>query len=159
MGKSKKKCSLTPKQEDFCQHYVLMRHGAKAARAAGYSGDDKQLSVVSSTNLRKPNIKSRIEELMRDSVMPRIEAMDRLSQMGRADYSIAIMKDGRIDIELLHRLNLTHLIKAISPTRHGLRYEFYNAQDALTHILKIYDTIGDNSKTGKITTVEINVPS
>lgn len=50
---------LTRKQELFCQYYVSEANGTRAAELAGYSTPASQ--AVS--NLQKPNVKRRIEEL------------------------------------------------------------------------------------------------
>lgn len=55
------KKKLTPKQERFCQEYIIDLNGTQAAIRAGYS--KKTAYSISEENLRKPEIKTRIEEL------------------------------------------------------------------------------------------------
>lgn len=55
---------LTPKQETFCQEYLVDLNGAAAARRAGYS--EKTAHEQAAQLLAKLNISERIEELKRD---------------------------------------------------------------------------------------------
>lgn len=61
MSKEKHTQSLTPKQEMFCQEYIIDFNGTRAAIAAGYS--EKTADVIAVENLGKPKIKLRLEEL------------------------------------------------------------------------------------------------
>ena len=58
--------ALTKKMEMFCQYYTGKANfnAARAARMAGYKGKPAVLSSVGYENLRKPDIKRRIAELM-----------------------------------------------------------------------------------------------
>ncbi len=50
---------LTPKQQLFIDAYVSNgRNATQAAKTAGYSGDDKQLSVIGNQNLNKLSIRN-----------------------------------------------------------------------------------------------------
>lgn len=55
---------LTPKQRIFCEEYCIDFNITRAAKAAGYS--DKTAWVIGQENLRKPLIKSYIEEYQKD---------------------------------------------------------------------------------------------
>ena len=55
---------LTPKQEKFCQEYVILMNGTKAAINAGYSKDTAY--SIACENLKKPEIKARIAELRKE---------------------------------------------------------------------------------------------
>jgi hypothetical protein len=56
--------TLTLKQQRFAQEYVKRNgNGTRAAEAAGYSGNENQLAVVGSTNIRKPKVKRAIHKL------------------------------------------------------------------------------------------------
>ncbi len=72
---------LTAKQELFARHYVDTLNGTEAARLAGYSGDENGLAVVSSQNLRKSKIKTRIAILFRDMVISPEELLTRIALM------------------------------------------------------------------------------
>lgn len=151
--------NLTPQQEEFCVQYCISGVGYQAAKNAGYSGQYSALASVASKNLRKPKIQKRIKEIMEAELMSKTEALHRLGRIARAEYSIAINDNATVDLKLLKQLGLMHLVKGISPTRYGNRIEFYDAQAALTHILKIHDAIGDISTDEPIKVIQINVPS
>ena len=53
--------ALTPKQEKFCQEYMVDLNGKQAAIRAGYS--ENSASVISAQNLTKLNVNERIAEL------------------------------------------------------------------------------------------------
>lgn len=52
---------LTPKQEKFCQEYLIDLNATQAAVRAGYSA--KTAEKIAHENQRKPEIQARIEEL------------------------------------------------------------------------------------------------
>jgi len=56
---------LTAKQTRFAAAYVETGNGTRAARIAGYKGDDNQLAVQASVNLRNP----KIQQLIADSLL------------------------------------------------------------------------------------------
>lgn len=55
--------NLTPKQERFCQEYIIDLNGTQAAIRAGYSKNTAQ--EIASENLSKPIIANRIAELQK----------------------------------------------------------------------------------------------
>ncbi len=58
------KNNLTPKQKKFCEEYVILMNGTKAAINAGYSKDTAY--SIACENLKKPEIKARIAELRKE---------------------------------------------------------------------------------------------
>lgn len=58
---AKKPAKLTPKQEKFCQEYMVDLNATQAAIRAGYS--KKTANVIASQNLSKLNIQDRLVEL------------------------------------------------------------------------------------------------
>lgn len=52
---------MTPKQEKFCAEYLIDLNGTQAAIRAGYS--PKTADRIANQNLRKLEIKNRIQEL------------------------------------------------------------------------------------------------
>jgi phage terminase small subunit len=53
--------SLTPKQERFCEEYLIDFNATQAARRAGYS--EKTVRQTGTENLARPSIQARIREL------------------------------------------------------------------------------------------------
>lgn len=62
--KKTSKSNLTLKQETFCQKFVELMNGTKAALEAGYSPDSAY--SIACENLKKPEIKERIAELRKE---------------------------------------------------------------------------------------------
>lgn len=58
-----KKTGLNPKQERFCQEYVIDYNGTQAVIRAGYSSKSSAARAQASTLLANPNIQARIKEL------------------------------------------------------------------------------------------------
>lgn len=81
---------LTRKQELFATEYVRLKgNGTQAAIAAGYS--EKTASVIAIENLRKPNIKKRIAELIKAADAEKIadaqEVLQLLTEIVRGEMS------------------------------------------------------------------------
>jgi phage terminase small subunit len=110
---------LTTREEQFCQNYAVCFIGVLAAIDAGYS--KKSAYSIASENLRKPKIRARIEELLKEKVMSRDEVLARLAEQARATLYpfVRVDHDGFIyfnfaDPEALKHL---HLIKKIKSKR------------------------------------------
>ena len=56
--------SLTPKQDKFCNEYLIDLNATQAAIRAGYS--EKTARQIGQENLSKPDIQERIKELMKE---------------------------------------------------------------------------------------------
>ena len=65
MGQAVVKTKLTPKQERFCQEYMIDGNATRAAKVAGYKANAAQ--QTGSENLCKPLIISRIAELGKET--------------------------------------------------------------------------------------------
>lgn len=59
-----KKKKLKPKQEKFCNEYVVLMNATKAALNAGYS--ERSAYSIGCENLKKPEIKERIAEIRKE---------------------------------------------------------------------------------------------
>ncbi len=66
--------SLNLKQKAFCEHYVACLNATESAKKAGYS--EKTAYSIGCENLKKPEIKKYIEELMRNAKSKRIATID-----------------------------------------------------------------------------------
>lgn len=62
MAKKVKEIKLTPKQEKFCQEYLIDLNATQAAIRAGYS--ENTAYCIGWENLRKPEIRTRVENLI-----------------------------------------------------------------------------------------------
>ena len=85
MGEKK----LTPKQQRFCDEYLIDMNGTQAAIRAGYS--KKTAGVIADENLKKPYIREYIDERMKEKeeklVAKQDEVMQYLTAVMRRDYS------------------------------------------------------------------------
>jgi len=119
-------------------------NGVKAARTAGYKGDDNVMAVTASNNLRNPKIAQLIEQRIREMAMSADEAMARLSQHARGNLGDFL----GLSPEELKQHPQSHLLKKVKITnRSGGRgedrwtevrteFEIYDAQAADLAVLK-----------------------
>lgn len=82
--------ALTPKQTLFVNEYVQSWNAAKAARVAGYKGDD---FTVGYNTLRNPKVAAMIKDRLEEYAMPAFEALARLAQIARASVSDFLIYD------------------------------------------------------------------
>lgn len=85
MGEKK----LTPKQQRFCDEYLIDMNGTQAAIRAGYS--KKTARVIGQENLLKPAVREYIDERMKEKeeklVANQDEVMQYLTAVMRREYS------------------------------------------------------------------------
>ncbi|EGT4142059.1 terminase small subunit [Clostridium perfringens] len=78
---------LTPKQKAFAEYYIETGNATEAARKAGYKG--KNLNRIASENLSKLDIKSYIDEKMKELESKRIakaeEVLEYLTRVLRGE--------------------------------------------------------------------------
>lgn len=92
--------NLTAKQELFAFHYANTLNGVKSAELAGYSGPYNAWGVVAHQNLKKPKIKARTVEYMRDLFVSPEEVIRRLVLMAQGEIptkTTHTKKDGVFD--------------------------------------------------------------
>jgi len=91
---------LTHKQKLFVEAYLANPNGTEAARVAGYKGDDAQLAVIASQNLKKLNIAEKVEERVSQAAMTADEVLAELADIAKADWrefiEIKYDKDGKV---------------------------------------------------------------
>jgi phage terminase small subunit len=77
---------LTPKQEQFCQEYLIDLNGTQAMIRAGYS--EKTAPQIASEYLRKPNVAKRIAQLKAERAKKtQITAATALTELSRISSS------------------------------------------------------------------------
>lgn len=59
---------LNDRQEAFCQEYAKTRHATQSYIRAGYRARGKSAGVASTNLMKNPEVKARINELMKDSL-------------------------------------------------------------------------------------------
>lgn len=129
---------LTPKQADFVSHYLDCLNAAEAARRAGYS--EKTARQQGQRLLTNVDIAAAVSQAMSERVMGADEAAMRLSEHARGTMGdfIQIGDDGTPAGFNLGKDTPQHLIKSVSITDKGIRFELYDAQAALVNILKLH---------------------
>lgn len=142
------KNSLTTKQRLFVEAYLATGfNGVKAARAAGYKGNDITLAAVAYENLRKPHIKALIDQRIKEMAMSADEALARLSMSARSDLGEFLQLTpnelaNHPRSHLLHKVKIT--TRTIPPKdkdsepefEEKVELELYDAQAAQLAILK-----------------------
>lgn len=137
--------NLTEIQKAFCDHWLLTRNGTESARIAGYKGDDNQLAVQASTNLRLAKVEAYINQNLRLSMMSADEVLKRLSKQGRASIADVLNDKGEFSLrhakkkgtdDLVRKLKIKKTRRTdpvtkeeIEETTHEL--ELHNSQTAL----------------------------
>lgn len=140
---------LTAKQQAFADFYIIHKNATKAARLAGYSGDDNAMAVIGARNLRIAKIRSYIDRAFQEQVMSRDEVLARLASIAggdAADYMRVDEHDSRIvqlDVGALVKAGKGHLIKRYSQTKRGTTVELYSAHEALRDLAKVYRLFGE----------------
>lgn len=94
---------LTIKQRLFVDAYLTHRNGVRAAREAGYQGNDNTLRVVAQENLTKPAITSLIsqylEPILKKARMSANDVLEHLSDIASSEWRDHLQvryKDGEI---------------------------------------------------------------
>lgn len=78
---------LTLKQQAFTNYYIETQNATKAAKLAGYAGNDVTLGQVGAENLKKPQIKAEIDRILKE----------------RSEYSIASAEEVLNGLTSLYR--------------------------------------------------------
>jgi hypothetical protein len=112
---------LTGKQEAFVKHYITNGfNGTRAARSAGYGGDDNSLAVIAHDNLRNAKIRAEIDVYFAELHMTSDEVLGRLADMARADVSHFLNDDGSYDLTTDDARKHLYLVKKSKVRmRHG----------------------------------------
>ncbi len=108
---------LTLKQQRFVEAYcgVARGNGTEAARLASYEGNDVTLAGVAYENLRKPQIKSAINERLDALAMDKGEILSELSDIGRSEWRdhVEVILDKKTGAVVDAKLRLTDKVKAL----------------------------------------------
>lgn len=175
MPKPRKGKTLTDKEEAFCTEYVISWNATRAAIDAGYS--KKMAYSIGYENTKKPHIKARISELIKNKVMDRDEVLARLAAQARATHYhfIRIDDDGFVYFDFSDSEAIKHLylIKKIKSKRQRLvrgkgedaeewegewvEVELHDSQRALELIGKHHSLFVDRDDKGEVIQPTVNV--
>lgn len=146
---------LTAKQRLFCEHYVIMLNGTRAAKAAGYSEvSASSLGWQASTNLRNPKIKAYIEKLFAAGKMGKDEVIGRLQALANSDIGnylqvVDVVRNGetvkewRFDLVKAINDGNTSMIKSIKRDKFGTVVELHDKVRTLELIGKHHRLFAD----------------
>lgn len=145
---------LTIKQRLFLDHYIVCMNGTEAARRAGYEGDTATLANMASQNLRNQYILRALETRLNTFAMSPAEVLTRLTDIARGDVGDALNSSGAVDPTEARNRGKSHLIKRIKTKTittddndiHETEIEMYDAQSALTTLLKFHGLLVDRVK-------------
>ena len=148
--------NLTPKQRRFVEEYCKDWNATRAAIAAGYS--ERTACSIGSENLRKPEIKKAIDEVVETLCMSSNEALIRMSEFARGNFTpfLGLGDDGRVYLDLasLPAQQHYHLIKKVKQTRRTFgenqentevhtEIEIHDAKDAVSKVLQMHGKLID----------------
>jgi phage terminase small subunit len=162
LSKTPPKDNLTDKQRAFVNAYMTNGFNAtQAAITAGYSEDSAR--VIGHQNLTKLSIRTEVQRLMAEFIMPAEEVLSRLTEHARGDLGdVWDETTGRVDWEAARALGKTGIIKRLkSKTTRISRgvgdnaeevetfedeIELHNPQVALQLLGKYHGHFGDKLK-------------
>ncbi len=78
--KAKTAEKLTTRQQAFVEHYAADPNATKAARLAGYSGDEAALASSGSTLLRNPKVRAALKALQKPATDQRMASANERKQ-------------------------------------------------------------------------------
>lgn len=147
---AKRPYKLTTRQKMFIDYYVGVANlnATRACELAGYKGTYNQLAVQGSVNIRNPNIKARIEEMLNKQVMSASETLTILSKQARSSIADVLDEDGNFNFREAKKRGTDSLIKKYKTKidQQGIathELELHDAQAAAVHLGKVYGLFGD----------------
>ena len=161
-----KKPKLTDKQRAFIDSYLGCLNATRAAREAGYKGEDRTLRSVGSENLAKPNIRAEIDRRMKEAGITDEEIMFRLKAQASANFEDLIEYDDwgyvSIDVAGFLKAGFGHLIKEIKEetalgNKKRLTVKLHDSQAALMHLAKLRGMLKDDRPAWKIEIINLVV--
>lgn len=155
--KSAKKPSekLTPKEEALVENYLSNGfNGVRAARDAGYKGNDNVLAVTAHRVLRKAKVASRVRARLDGLHANADEVLNLLADHLRADladFTGCFDSEGRLDLVEAQKRGVSRLVKKLKsntrlipqgrdeePIRETtVEIELYSAQDAAAKLIPV----------------------
>lgn len=122
---------LTTKQFLWAEYLIQYRNGTKAAKLAGYKGNDNVLAGIGHANLRNPKIRAYLADRYKEFAMTSDEVLMRLANIARASLTDYCDENGTIDWKKVHKDGY-----ALKSIKKGSKLEFESKLRALELIGK-----------------------
>ena len=142
-GEKVKPETMTGKQRAFVDHWIAERfHGTRAAKLAGYQGDDSVLAQQASVNLRIPKIQRAIAAKLEGHGGSAVEVISQLLELARfSDPARFMAEGGKLDYAAVKQGG--HLIQSIHKMKDGWRIQTYSRLEALKELAKLLRAAGE----------------
>ena len=138
---------FTALQRAFMDFYILEKNGTKAARLAGYKGNDNVLAVTASRLLSNAKIRAELDRRFAEHAMSANEVLERLGDIARIDMSdFVTIRNGipYLALDKAEQASKLRLLKKFKTGKQGVEIELYDAQAALETIgkhLGLFNTV------------------
>ena len=145
MMKDERLEALTDKQRLWVEHYLECLNATEAARRAGYKAKNGNLRHLGYTNLHHEKIRPILDDAFAERVMSESEGKSRVALIARGD--IGDLEEALKErtpsaiVAAAKRKGVSHLIKRVSRTQHGITVEVYDGLRALEMILKTHGAL------------------
>lgn len=146
--------TLTAKEQLFINAYLgeAYFNATRAARLAGYRGNDNVLGVAGHRLLRKAKVSGVVNERINEAAMSANEVLARLSKQARGSLAQVLTEDGEFDLaaarasgfdDLLKKLKVKRTIRRERGSQDEIEdvtyeYEIHDPQAALVHLGKFH---------------------
>lgn len=131
--------NMTPKQQRFCDEYLIDLNATQAAIRAGYS--EKTAAVIATENLRKPNIKEYIEKRMAEKEKELIADQDEVMR-----YLTAVMRREKTESVVV---TLDKEISTYVPDEEG-KMRKQTVKEEVPEIVQIPAQLRDSNKAAEL---------
>lgn len=141
--------ALTIKQKLFVEHYLETRNAFRAAKLAGYAGNDRTLRQAGSENLAKPDIIAEIDNRLKPFILSANRVLAGLSAIADIDVGDVFEDDGSFSLAKAKERGITRLIKSLAydkDTGRITKVELHSAHEALRDLGKHFGLFPNNLK-------------
>lgn len=156
---------LTGKQKLFADFYIgeANLNATRAAKLAGYQGDDNTLAAIGSQNLRKLKIRTYIDEQLKDLIASPHEILTILTKQAKGSLADVLDEDGYFDLKDAKRRGVDGLMKELeikekvvqtlgqeTVLERNFKYKIHDSQAAADKLGKFHKLWTDKTElTGK----------
>lgn len=134
---------MSDKEQAWLDEYLRCFDATAAARKVGYKWPGRQ------GYQKKQKYAAEIQKHLEEKAMGRDEALARLADIARGTAEDFLEIDENIsliDLKKMKRAGKLHLIKKYQANKRGISIELYDAQSAITTILKEFQPDGSQER-------------